>query len=459
MGCRPDRRGLTRAARFQAIPVRERLRGGRDERALLGCGRARSRADLKESSRTKLESFHSSEVARTYQKRIEHSLSSILSTCCSLCIDWLFHFVCANQRVHPNQSSRLSHTDSKIGIAFSKTPLGGEFVLQDTSNRVVFRGPLKPVAAPKMGRQLPALLRTGLFSLSRTRADTVLQLEESGATSPEFTIGGYPPYQEDLLFFMRQQRCGYNPYLDMVCHMRDGRTVYAPVPDGSFMDASGGWHDAGDQLKYLITASNATARMLLPMSWPEINSRTGLMRWVIRGPTEFPTFSTKRNGVWTGFTNFIPRRINCFIRSRTIAIIAASKCPIRTMPITVGEPNSYRPVYFADGKPQGLREWKSKATGVANIAGRSAAAMAMAYRIWKNDLQRFAVRRRSVCRPRSNFTKWANDRRVISRAIPTARRIVTTKTPGRTTWNGRRRNYSKRLANGPILPTPNDTRK
>jgi len=49
-------------------------------------------------------------------------------------------------------------------------------------------------------------------------------------------------------------------------------------------------------------------------------------------------------------------------------------------------PNSYRPVYYADGKPQGLRNWKSKATGVANIAGRSAAAMAMAYRIWKFDL-------------------------------------------------------------------------
>jgi hypothetical protein len=50
-------------------------------------------------------------------------------------------------------------------------------------------------------------------------------------------------------------------------------------------------------------------------------------------------------------------------------------------------PNSYRPVYFANGKPQGLREWKSKATGVANIAGRSAAAMAIAYRIWSNDLR------------------------------------------------------------------------
>ncbi len=50
-------------------------------------------------------------------------------------------------------------------------------------------------------------------------------------------------------------------------------------------------------------------------------------------------------------------------------------------------PNSYRPVYYANGQPQGLREWKSKATGIANLAGRSAAAMAMAHRIWKGVLK------------------------------------------------------------------------
>jgi hypothetical protein len=49
--------------------------------------------------------------------------------------------------------------------------------------------------------------------------------------------------------------------------------------------------------------------------------------------------------------------------------------------------NSYRPVYFATGKPQGAGKYKSEATGVSNIAGRSAAAMAIAYRIWKTDLK------------------------------------------------------------------------
>jgi hypothetical protein len=45
-------------------------------------------------------------------------------------------------------------------------------------------------------------------------------------------------------------------------------------------------------------------------------------------------------------------------------------------------PNSYRAAYFATGRPQGLAEYKSEATGIANLAGRFAAAMAMAYRIW-----------------------------------------------------------------------------
>jgi hypothetical protein len=50
MECRPHCRGFTRATRFQALSVGKRLRGSRDERALLGCGRARSSPVVKEGS-------------------------------------------------------------------------------------------------------------------------------------------------------------------------------------------------------------------------------------------------------------------------------------------------------------------------------------------------------------------------------------------------------------------------
>jgi len=70
-------------------------------------------------------------------------------------------------------------------------------------------------------------------------------------------------YHEDLLVFMQQQRCGYNPFFNQTCHEKDGRAIGGPMPDSTYVNVSGGWHDAGDQLKYLITSSDAAARMIM----------------------------------------------------------------------------------------------------------------------------------------------------------------------------------------------------
>jgi hypothetical protein len=53
-----------------------------------------------------------------------------------------------------NQAGYLP-ADAKIAIAFSKSPLRGEFVLRDNANRVVFRRPLKSVSAPNWGGNFP----------------------------------------------------------------------------------------------------------------------------------------------------------------------------------------------------------------------------------------------------------------------------------------------------------------
>ena len=192
--------------------------------------------------------------------------------------------------------------------------------------------------------------------------------------------------RKTLLLFMRQQRCGYNPYLDMVCHMRDGRTVYAPIPDGSFIDVSGGWHDAGDQLKYLITASNATARMLLSyeLARPNFRDRVDALGRPQSNGIADVLDEAKWGLDWIHKLHPAPDQL--FHQVGDDRDHRGFKLPDQDIADYGWGQNSYRPVYFADGKPQGLREWKSKATGVANIAGRSAAAMAMAYRIWKNDL-------------------------------------------------------------------------
>src|SRR3546814_19463799 len=62
---------------------------------------------------------------------------------------------------------------------------------------------------------------------------------------------------------MRQQRCGYNPYLQDSCHVHDGYRIYHPTLDSTHIDVTGGWHDASDYLQYVTTSANAVFQLLL----------------------------------------------------------------------------------------------------------------------------------------------------------------------------------------------------
>jgi endoglucanase len=74
----------------------------------------------------------------------------------------------------------------------------------------------------------------------------------SGVSSTPFIIGSetYSPLIPKSLTFFRVQRCGNtSPIKHKVCHLKDGF-------------AAGGWHDAGDYLKFTITTSAAVNLML-----------------------------------------------------------------------------------------------------------------------------------------------------------------------------------------------------
>src|SRR6185436_14796347 len=149
----------------------------------------------------------------------------------------------------------------KSAIAFAREPLPKEFSLIDSATRrKVFTGPTRTIEGRWGEFDYHAELD---FSAWQKPGKYFLRVDES--ESPPFEIGGaaYRDLPDELLEFMRQQRCGYNPWLDAVCHSFDGRTAYGPLPAGTYLDARGGWHDAGDLLKYLLTSSNATAQLLL----------------------------------------------------------------------------------------------------------------------------------------------------------------------------------------------------
>lgn len=290
--------------------------------------------------------------------------------------------------IRVNQAGYLPDDATKVAIAFSKTPLKGEFVLRDAATkRVVHKVPVRKSVDSPWGGAFSNYYEVD-FSSVRTPGQYQIALDNSDIVSREFPIGEYPAFQEDLLYFMRQQRCGYNPFLDMVCHKRDGRSFYAPFPDGTFVDASGGWHDAGDQLKYLITASNATARMMLAYEL-QISKFADLTDALGREgrPNGIPDILDEARWGLDWIHKLHPSAELLIHQVADDRDHRGFKIPDQDNADYGWGANSYRPAYFADGKPQGVGQWKSRSTGVANIAGRSAAAMAIAYRIWKYELK------------------------------------------------------------------------
>ena len=286
--------------------------------------------------------------------------------------------------IRVNQAGYLPN-DTKVAVAFSDKQITGKFTVRDAATQaVVLTGEPKISDAENWDAPFPNTYTLDLTSIKQAGRYIV---ELPGGASQSFLIGEYPGYHEDLLFFMRQQRCGYNPFLDMVCHQRDGRSFYGPMPDETFVDATGGWHDAGDQLKYLITASNATARMMLAFELERAKFGDLVDALGREGANGIPDILDEAKWGLDWIHKLHPKADKLFHQVADDRDHRGFKLPDQDNADYGWGPNSYRPAYFADGKPQGLSQFKSTSTGVANIAGRSAAAMAIAYRIWKRDLR------------------------------------------------------------------------
>src|ERR1044072_3511893 len=280
----------------------------------------------------------------------------------------------------------------KVAMAFSSGALQGKFAVVSTEDRrVVFEGELRRVNGSwgQFGEHAE-LDFTGLRRAGR------YFLRLGGVESASFEVGErvYAGLPDASLEFMRQQRCGYNPFLDAVCHPFDGRTAYGPEAPGTYLDAMGGWHDAGDQLKYLLTSSNATAQMLL--AYVLAGQTRGR---AVHAPSVFKDEFDGRgrpgaNGTpdvldearwgleWMLKLHPAPGSLYHQVADDRDHI--GFRLPQNETADYGWGKGSYRVVYFADGAPQGLKQFKSSSSGVANLAGRYAAAMALGYQVWKD---------------------------------------------------------------------------
>ncbi|MFB0517147.1 MAG: glycoside hydrolase family 9 protein [Candidatus Neomarinimicrobiota bacterium] len=278
--------------------------------------------------------------------------------------------------------------DSKIAIAFAHRSIGKrKFEIIDTRSGKRVWGPGE--LGPNSGTYGNFAYHYRLdFSEFDQPGRYQLRITRSRYTSLPFNIGAesYNGLQELLLYYIRQQRCGYNPFLDVHCHQQDGRTVYGPMPDSTYIDVTGGWHDAGDYLRYLLTSGNSVCRMLC--TYRENKGKFADEVNALGQPDAngIPDILDEAKWGLDWMLKMHPEPDQLFHQVADDRDHVGWQLPHEDIADYGWGPNSYRVVYYANGQPQGLFEHQNTSTGIANLAGRYAAAMAMACDIWKNDL-------------------------------------------------------------------------
>lgn len=306
-----------------------------------------------------------------------------------------YRFVRVDELLEPRETEVLLRANqigyqpgaTKIGHAFSKAAMPGTFsVIDAATGAAAFDGTTRPLPGEHWGEfaHHAELDFTALIPPGRYR------LQLGTARSLPFRIGadaqdGLP---DQLLEFMHQQRCGDNPWLKAKCHMLDGRTAYGPLVGGTPVDATGGWHDAGDLLKYQLTSGNATAQMLLAYV---IAGKDGAKHFADQVDERGNPGANNRADLLDEARWGLDWLLKLHPAPDQFYHQVADDRDHYGLRLPQNEAADYgwgkggaRVVYYADGQPQGLQKYQSESTGLANLAGRYAAAMGLAYQIWKD---------------------------------------------------------------------------
>lgn len=216
------------------------------------------------------------------------------------------------------------------------------------------------------------------------------RIEAGKALSPDFRIGDdvYNGTADFLLNYMRQQRCGFNPYLKDSCHMQDGYVIYGGPDDSSHIDVTGGWHDAADYLQYVATSANAVYQMMFAFSENPSSFGDSFLQNGLPGQDNIPdVLNESRWGLdWLLKMNPDPGVMYNQIADDRDHI--GFRYPTEDT-ANYGK-GTERPVYRCTGKIQGLFKYKNRATGIASTAGKFASAFARASYVYRETDHEFS---------------------------------------------------------------------
>ena len=230
------------------------------------------------------------------------------------------------------------------------------------------------------------------FSSIRKPGD--YRIVASGVPSPGIRIraNAYAGAADTLLYYMREQRSGFNPLFKTLVHTRDGIVVDDSARGGKFVPVTGGWADASDYLQYVMTSANATFVMLMayrdhPGSFADHFDSRGLP-----GSNGIPdVLDEARHGLeW--LTRMFPSDSEMYNQLGDDRDHTYWDLPTTDSADYGWGKGKERPVYPCTGRPQGLFKYKNRSNGFASTAGKYASAFALATSIYRKSDPAFAAK-------------------------------------------------------------------
>jgi endoglucanase len=249
------------------------------------------------------------------------------------------------------------------------------FLIKDARGRVV----LGPKVASNDGPFGPCLI-TQRLDFTSLRAAGTYTIEAGTAAPATVRIGPtvFDGGADTALYYMRQQRSGWNPLFRDSVHRYDGSVIDDSGRVVKWIPVSGGWADASDYLQYVATSATATYMMLAayrdnPRAFADAFDARGIagangvadvvdearhgLDWLLRmypgGDEMYNQLGDDRDHA---FFDLLSNDSSDYGWGR----------------------GRERPLYPCTGRPQGLFQHKNRASGYASTAGKYAASFALA---------------------------------------------------------------------------------
>ncbi|MFL5522568.1 MAG: glycoside hydrolase family 9 protein [Gemmatimonadaceae bacterium] len=218
------------------------------------------------------------------------------------------------------------------------------------------------------------------------------RIEAGGIISPPIRIrsDAYAGAADTLLYYMREQRSGYNPLFRTVVHTHDGIVVDDSVLAGKFVPVTGGWADASDYLQYVMTSANATYVMLMayrdhPKSFADAFDSRGLP-----GRNGIPDILDEARHGLEWLARMFPSDSQMYNQLGDDRDHTYWDLPVTDSADYGWGKGKERALYPCTGKPQGLFKYKNRSDGFASTAGKYASAFALAAMVYGKSDPAFA---------------------------------------------------------------------